>query len=267
MQQTELLQSSLLESNIAQLKSAMRSEEGIAITYALGRIALSAINSELPVDENKTRFFRGEFARFDINEMLKKLINSGIVSQATEILGERLQDLVREEHGIDISSSSISELAKYHQKGVYTNIWKNGAMHTITITPFTSLTSNIEVAMKSAVNLLEMKAGIEMGLYVNDDGTYSSAFFQKIKDRISVGFAPIIYVIDAPSSAITDVQSVRSMRISETDGLVIKNSMNEYNEEEYITLSIHPSLIKGVMAFTGNPYEPRKEDYWQFFRL
>jgi len=79
-----------------------------------------------------------------------------MVSQAKEILGDELIGEIAKTQGIDISSLQIEELAKYHQKGAYENIWKKGITHTITLTPFISLTSDIELSFRAAVNSIEI---------------------------------------------------------------------------------------------------------------
>jgi len=242
-------------------------KEGIWITYMLAGKAISDLNRELPVESDKTRLLRGEFIKADIPQLLEKISRQCMVSRAKEILGDELIGEIEKTQGIDISSLQIEELARYHQKGAYENIWKNGISHTITLTPFISLTSNIETAFNAAVNSIEIRKGIEMGVYTNEDGTPNEQFYQKVDEYVSKGYKSVIYIIDVPNSAIKEIEQISNYKISEIKGLVIKNSKNGYGENEYITLAIDPGLIKGVIVFTGRPYDPKEGDAWKFYRL
>jgi len=242
-------------------------KEGIWVTYQLCKKAISDLNLELPVESDKTRLLRGEFIKADIPKLLEKISRHCMVSRAKEILGDELIGEIEKTQGIDISSLQIEELARYHQKGAYENIWKKGISHTITLTPFISLTSDIEMAFKAAVNSIEIEKGIEMGLYTNEDGTPNEQFYQKVEEYVSKGYKSVIYIIDVPNSAIKEIEQISNYKISEIKGLVIKNSKNGYEENEYITLSIDPGLIKGVIVFTGNPYDLKEGDAWEFYRL
>ena len=106
-----------------------------------------------------------------------------------------------------------------------------------------------------------------MGAYTNEDGTPNEQFYQKVEEYVSKGYKPVIYIIDVPNSAIKEIEQISNYKISEIKGLVIKNSKNGYEENEYITLSIDPGLIKGIIVFMGNPYNLKEGDAWEFYRL
>ncbi len=259
------MESELLANEISSLKAAMRGSAKLEATYALGRIASSIVDEEFPVSAGNARLYRGEFVKFDAERFVSALKANGITSHAIELLGSDLKTLIRD-HGIDLDSAKMEEIARYHQIGATKTIWKGGKAHCVTITPFVSLSSSIDTALRSAVNLVEMKTGVEIGMYTEEDGSYNSLFLQKIKSRLSEGYSPLVYIIDAPKALILELSAASSMKFNGLGNHIIKNSANEYGEDEYLAAIVPPETIRGFMVFTGDPYEPG-ESYWRFSTL
>ncbi len=220
----------------------------------IGMQALKIFDEAHPV--HGLRLYRGEFLELGEKEVEKMLSEKGLVSRAVQLevdIAEELKSNLRRER--------LKHIAELHADGKVTTFWREGKAFHVTLTPFVSLTARAETALRATMMPLELKKQMDMGMYVNDDGTPSSEFYERLAELFDEGH-PVVYVVDIPKENVYDLEKVSDLTISEIGDRVIANSKNPYNEQEYITLQVKPDYIVGVILLNGNPFK-EKEWRWQ----
>ncbi len=204
--------------------------------------------------------YRGEMAKETKEEMAGRLREKGLVSRALSFvtIAKELEAMLRE--------GKIEELAERHMQGNITTVWNNGTPTTITLTPFISLTSNPKIALMASLSSLEIRKGLEIGMYTEEDGTPSNQFYGKMAELIDKeGYAPVVYVVKAQKSQVLDLQQAKGLEPDKLGERIIRNGRNSYGEEEYIALHISPGEIIGLLVLIGNPFKGDNW-FWQVLR-
>jgi hypothetical protein len=211
------------------------------------------------------RLYRGEFLKLgkeslkdkkQEEEEVEKMLEKGLVSRAI-----RLGVDIAEELKSNLRGEPLSHVAELHAYGKVMTFWKEGKAFPVTLTPFVSLTTRAETALRAAMIPLELKQQMDMGMYVNDDGTPSSEFYERLAELFDEG-RPVVYVVEVPKENVYDLNKVSDLTISELGDRVIANSKNPYNEQEFITLQVKPNYLLGFILLNSNPFK-EKEWRWQ----
>ncbi len=232
---------------------------GYAYFEASGIEALKKVNKAVPVRQGFLRLYRGEFSKEDL---LQKT-NEGLRSAALRLLGMEKLSACAMEMGINLQQSNMEAIAEFHQKGIYYKFWDSSGSHAFVLTPFVSLTFDMEVALRASASALETKEGMESGLYVCENGDFTPEFYTYFDKEIQKGRLPRVSIVDIPNEKVTVLQKVKETKLEELGNQIVVNTLSQYAERELIAISIDRKYVKGAILFSGNPYRPKESDSWK----